>query len=137
MATENLNQYRNGHSTLGSQAQYRPRTRRKPPKEEGLSNGLIILVIAIVVGCFAVLWPKYFHPMFFGGEPGPNHTYDPEKLFMEGPHGREYMRNKLKDGGGHPGVHPGTGDPNNKRASPPIRPAADVRMNMCRYIKSN
>ena len=28
------------------------------PPEQGLSNGLIILVIAIVVGCFAVLWPK-------------------------------------------------------------------------------
>ena len=130
MATENyLN--RNGHAPVGAQYTYaaRPRSRKykSSQKDEGLSNGLIILVIAIVVGCFAVLWPKYFYPMFFGGEPGPNHNYDPEKLFMEGPHGREYMRNKLKDGGGHPGVHPGTGDQSNRRATPPIRPAADVR----------
>ena len=134
MATENyLN--RNGHAPVGAQYTYaaRPRSRKykSSQKEEGLSNGLIILVIAIVVGCFAVLWPKYFYPMFFGGEPGPNHNYDPEKLFMEGPHGREYMRNKLKDGGGHPGVHPGTGDQSNRRATPPIRPAADVRKSKC------
>jgi hypothetical protein len=34
--------------------------------EPGLSNGVIILAIAIVVGCFAVLWPKIFSPMLFG-----------------------------------------------------------------------
>ena len=58
--------YRNGH-TVGSAAQYRQRSRKaKVPPDQGLSNGLIILVIAIVVGCFAVLWPKYFYPMLFG-----------------------------------------------------------------------
>ena len=56
--------YRNGHS-VGSASQYRQKVRKGKP-EQGLSNGLIILVIAIVVGCFAVLWPKYFYPMFFG-----------------------------------------------------------------------
>ena len=34
--------------------------------EPGLNNALLILVIAIVVGCFAVLWPKTFSPMLFG-----------------------------------------------------------------------
>ena len=34
--------------------------------EPGLSNGVIILAIAIVVGGFAVLWPKIFSPMLFG-----------------------------------------------------------------------
>ena len=61
--------YRNGHSA-GSSVQYRHKTRRgKVPVDQGLSNGLIILVIAIVVGCFAVLWPKYFYPMLFGEDP--------------------------------------------------------------------
>ena len=64
---------------------------RAPPPDPGLSNGLIILVIAIVVGCFAVLWPKYFYPMMFG-DPTPHPKYDPETMFMEGPHGREYLR---------------------------------------------
>ena len=64
---------------------------RSRPPEQGLSNGLIILVIAIVVGCFAVLWPKYFYPMMFG-DPQAHPKYDPETMFMEGPHGREYLR---------------------------------------------
>ena len=71
----------------------RVQTKTRPP-EQGLSNGLIILVIAIVVGCFAVLWPKYFYPMMFG-DPQPHPKYDPEALFMEGPHGREYLRYSL------------------------------------------
>ena len=57
--------YRNGHS-VSSGGQYRPKARKGKVPDQGLSNGLIILVIAIVVGCFAVLWPKYFYPMLFG-----------------------------------------------------------------------
>ena len=34
--------------------------------EQGLSNGIIILTFAIMIGCFAVLWPKIFSPMLFG-----------------------------------------------------------------------
>ena len=33
--------------------------------EEGLSTGKTILIGAIVLGCFAVLWPKIFAPMLF------------------------------------------------------------------------
>lgn len=39
-----------------------------------LSTGKSIVVVAIVVGCFAVLWPKIFYPMFFGS------TFDGRKL---------------------------------------------------------
>ena len=44
-----------------------------------------------MVGCFAVLWPKYFYPMLFG-EAQHHPKFDPETMFMEGPHGREYLR---------------------------------------------
>ena len=36
--------------------------------EEGLSTGKTILIGAIVLGCFAVLWPKIFAPMLFEGQ---------------------------------------------------------------------
>lgn len=31
-----------------------------------LSTGKTIFVLTVVAGCFAVLWPKIFYPMFFG-----------------------------------------------------------------------
>ena len=52
---------------------------------------------------------------------------------MEGPHGREFMNNAMKERmrlSGHPGAHPGTGEsmgqgrfppPGPGRATPPIR----------------
>ena len=33
---------------------------------QGLSTGKTILIGTIVLGCFAVLWPKIFAPMLFG-----------------------------------------------------------------------
>lgn len=30
----------------------------------GFSRGKTIFVLAVVVGCFAVLWPRIFYPMF-------------------------------------------------------------------------
>ena len=35
-----------------------------------LSTGKSLLVIAVVLGCFAVLWPKIFYPMLFGSNSG-------------------------------------------------------------------
>ena len=32
----------------------------------GLSSGKSIMVVAVILGCFAILWPKIFYPMFFG-----------------------------------------------------------------------
>jgi hypothetical protein len=48
----------------------------QPLSEPGLSNGVIILAIAIVVGCFAVLWPKIFSPMLFGEQVGHSKPID-------------------------------------------------------------
>jgi hypothetical protein len=31
---------------------------------DGFSRGKTIFVLAVVVGCFAILWPKVFFPMF-------------------------------------------------------------------------
>jgi len=99
--------------------------------EQGLSNGIIILTFAIMIGCFAVLWPKIFSPMLFG-EPLRQPKLDDEEMFMRGPHGREYLSNAKKERlrqSGHP-EHPGAGDRNSRfqsqgagagRSSPPIR----------------
>ena len=35
---------------------------------EELSTGKTIMIGAIVLGCFAVLWPKIFAPMLFEGQ---------------------------------------------------------------------
>lgn len=34
---------------------------------EGLSSKKTALIIVTVVGCIAILWPKVFYPMMFGG----------------------------------------------------------------------
>uniref|UniRef100_A0A1B0GC77 Resistance to inhibitors of cholinesterase protein 3 N-terminal domain-containing protein n=1 Tax=Glossina morsitans morsitans TaxID=37546 RepID=A0A1B0GC77_GLOMM len=34
---------------------------------EGLSSKKTVLIIVTVVGCIAILWPKVFYPMMFGG----------------------------------------------------------------------
>ena len=36
-----------------------------------LSRSKSILICTVVLGCFAVLWPKIFYPMFFGPNPDP------------------------------------------------------------------
>ena len=41
---------------------------------EGLSTGKTILIGTIVLGCFAVLWPKIFVPMLFGPPDLPSKT---------------------------------------------------------------
>ena len=62
--------------------------------------------------------------VLYVGESQHQPKFDPETMFMEGAHGREYLNNKLKEKGkGHPGVHPGTGDPRAARMTPPIRTA--------------
>ena len=37
-----------------------------PKMEHDLSPRKTMLVLVIVVGCFAVLWPKVFYPMLVG-----------------------------------------------------------------------
>jgi len=41
------------------------------------STGKTILVLAIVVGCFAVLWPRVFYPMLISAPPPPPSKEDP------------------------------------------------------------
>ena len=36
------------------------------PPGSDFGQGKTIVVLAIVVGCFAILWPKIFYPMLFG-----------------------------------------------------------------------
>jgi len=43
-----------------------------------MNTGKTLLVLAIVLGCFAVLWPKIFSPMMFENynkiKPGKTHS---------------------------------------------------------------
>ena len=48
----------------------------------GFSSGKTVLVLAIVAGCFAVLWPKIFVPMLFGEAPHPVKTDDDGELAL-------------------------------------------------------
>ena len=51
-----------------------------------LPPGRIVLVLAIVVGCFGILWPRIFSPLLLGDTPPPARTDD------EGGYTREYCR---------------------------------------------
>lgn len=46
-------------------------TRKTPSNygyiNEGLSSRKTAIIIVTVVGCIAILWPKVFYPMIFGG----------------------------------------------------------------------
>jgi len=44
---------------------------RPPAVEEGMTPKKTALIIVTVIGCIAILWPKVFHPMMFGGVPPP------------------------------------------------------------------
>ncbi len=35
---------------------------------DGVSTGKSVLIVAVVLGCFAILWPKIFYPMLLGSE---------------------------------------------------------------------
>lgn len=105
---------KNGHN---SDYMHQPRNKRhqvqdSPEDDEtdcdesglgsGLSNGKTILVIAIVVGCFAVLWPKIFYPMLFGEVPAQHRTDDEEP-----PHPRGFPEHPAMKERGRMGAHPG------------------------------
>lgn len=58
---------------------------------EGLSPKKTAFIIVTVIGCIAILWPKVFYPMMFGGEiPKPN-----IKDQRPGPGGKFYRFNLL------------------------------------------
>lgn len=48
-----------------------PNTRRVPSHplylNDGLSPKKTAFIIVTVIGCIAILWPKVFYPMMFGG----------------------------------------------------------------------
>ncbi|XP_052842005.1 uncharacterized protein LOC128256032 isoform X2 [Drosophila gunungcola] len=44
---------------------------RPPVVDEGMTPKKTALIIVTVIGCIAILWPKVFHPMMFGGVPPP------------------------------------------------------------------
>lgn len=53
-------------STARAADGYRPHPRHQPG-DGGLGTKKTIFVIATVVGCIAILWPKVFYPLLIGG----------------------------------------------------------------------
>ncbi|KAM8712419.1 hypothetical protein ACLKA7_012866 [Drosophila subpalustris] len=52
----------------------------RPGTEESMSpRKMGIIAIVTVVGCIAILWPKVFHPMMFGGTPPKPSYKDPQQ----------------------------------------------------------
>jgi len=67
----NVNNYHhsNNHKTRKNtkQHQYSDDDDDTSSLHSGLfSNSQTVLILTVVVGCFGVLWPKIFSPMFFG-----------------------------------------------------------------------
>ncbi|XP_017073160.2 resistance to inhibitors of cholinesterase protein 3 isoform X9 [Drosophila eugracilis] len=52
---------------------------RPPAVEEGMTPKKTALIIVTVIGCVAILWPKVFHPMMFGGVPPPKQNFKDQR----------------------------------------------------------
>ncbi|XP_073813975.1 RIC3 acetylcholine receptor chaperone isoform X8 [Musca autumnalis] len=70
---------------MPSTRQEQQQPQRKPSHpiyaNEGLSSKKTALIIVTVVGCIAILWPKVFYPMMFGGS-----AVSTTKVNMKEPH---------------------------------------------------
>jgi len=75
----------------------------------GFPPGRIVLVLAIVVGCLGILWPRIFSPLFYGEAPAPAKT-DDDAIFTKPNNPREGVK-----GGGPPHLGEGKG-----RKTPPL-----------------
>ncbi|XP_043066439.1 resistance to inhibitors of cholinesterase protein 3 isoform X8 [Drosophila bipectinata] len=57
-------------------------TKQRPPAsvaEEGMTPKKTALIIVTVIGCIAILWPKVFHPMMFGGVAPPKQNFKDQR----------------------------------------------------------
>ncbi|XP_016947476.1 uncharacterized protein LOC108022832 isoform X6 [Drosophila biarmipes] len=57
---------------------------RPPAVEEGMTPKKTALIIVTVIGCIAILWPKVFHPMMFGGVPPPKQNFKDQRAVPGG-----------------------------------------------------
>ncbi|KAH8358220.1 hypothetical protein KR084_008376 [Drosophila pseudotakahashii] len=57
---------------------------RPPVVEEGMTPKKTALIIVTVIGCIAILWPKVFHPMMFGGVPPPKQNFKDQRAAAPG-----------------------------------------------------
>merc|ERR1712012_686670 len=65
----NINKY--NHSSHKTRKNMKAQQYSEDDDESSLHSGLFsnsqtVLILTVVVGCFGVLWPKIFSPMFFG-----------------------------------------------------------------------
>jgi len=74
--------------------------------EPGLPPGRIVLVLAIVVGCFGILWPRIFSPLLFGDTPPQTRTDEDAILADPANPSRGFLNPNMKEGG-----PPGKGRP--------------------------
>merc|ERR1719471_1368450 len=86
------------------------------------SNSQTVLILTVMVGCFGVLWPKIFSPMFFGDN-SHHHDLDDHSSFggggalFPGEHPNPAMRARM--GAPHPGLAAGPGK--QVPGQPPVR----------------
>ncbi|XP_017126487.1 uncharacterized protein LOC108145518 isoform X8 [Drosophila elegans] len=57
---------------------------RPPVVDEGMTPKKTALIIVTVIGCIAILWPKVFHPMMFGGVPPPKQNFKDQRAVPGG-----------------------------------------------------
>jgi len=80
--------------------------RKKVVEDTGLPPGRIVLVLAIVVGCFGILWPRIFSPLLLGDTPPSARTDDEAILGDPANPSRGFLNPNMKEGG-----PPGKGRP--------------------------
>jgi len=87
------------------------------------SNSQTVLILTVVVGCFGVLWPKIFSPMFFGDTYSHQDISDDAGSFGGGSlfpeHPNPAMRARM--GAPHPGLAAGHGKPVDRPGAVPVR----------------
>nr|XP_017092584.2 uncharacterized protein LOC108122487 isoform X5 [Drosophila bipectinata] len=84
-------------------------TKQRPPAsvaEEGMTPKKTALIIVTVIGCIAILWPKVFHPMMFGGVAPPKQNFKDQRAAPGGccdvVLDREHFMNASKPGSPEP-----------------------------------
>eukprot|EP00092_Neocalanus_flemingeri_P008558 GFUD01009220.1.p1 GENE.GFUD01009220.1~~GFUD01009220.1.p1 ORF type:complete len:401 (+),score=134.06 GFUD01009220.1:94-1296(+) len=115
MSSKRINSNPNGVFSRGNKNGIYNKPRRADLTEQEavqpsmFSTGRTVLVLAIVIGCFGILWPKLFRPLIFGETQAVTNT-DEDAIFSD---------QDIKERGRMGAPHPGMGEGQGKRGSSP------------------
>merc|ERR1712012_691836 len=122
----NINKY--NHSSHKTRKNMKAQQYSEDDDESSLHSGLFsnsqtVLILTVVVGCFGVLWPKIFNPMFFGDTYSHQDISDDAGSFGGGSlfpeHPNPAMRARM--GAPHPELAAGHGKPVDRPGAVPVR----------------